>query len=473
VNKVLEVLKAQWVAFSLLAAVLVVLPLSWYFSTTMRASQLTKLQTEIGADAKELGNPRVNYSVAPLIAGGPTVEESAVPNEVLTAYFKAARDRQQEQAASLFQEALTMNAGKRVSADGTVQTLVPGLLPDPSETEIDVKRFQMIRAFTEDAPRRLIERARAGMPPDRDVIARELGEQLTTMTRAKLPPGKADPALLSDADRAEIRAKLMGLRVDRYRNVASALNFYADASIFGVPAAQAEGGALPSMATCFDWQMQYYAWEDVVSAILTANEAARAGGVPAAVVKRVEFIGAYSTFVSNAPLAPSGASGEPVPETPRTGPETSPEGGVMPLKYEVSVTGRVSGPGSGQHLYDLRTVDVRVIVSAKNLPQFLDALAQTNFISVLDVDIQSVDSNDELRKGFFYGDEAVVRASIKLETVWLRDWTMKIMPLEVRVALGVPEPAGSTPPADPNAPAVPAAPAPAGGTPGNRAPSAG
>jgi len=100
-------------------------------------------------------------------------------------------------------------------------------------------------------------------------------------------------------------------------------------------------------------------------------------------------------------------------------------------------------------------------------------LAQTNFISVLDVDIQSVDSNDELRKGFFYGDEAVVRASIKLETVWLRDWTMKIMPLEVRVALGVPEPAGSTPPADPNAPAVPAAPAPAGGTPGNRAPSAG
>ncbi len=470
-NKVLAVLKAQWLPFSLLGAVVVALPLSYYFSTSMRASQLTKLQAEIGTDAKELGNPKVNYAVTPLIAGGATVEESAVPNEVLTAHFKGARDRQQDQAASLFAEAMAMNVGKRMAADGTVQTLIPGLFPDPSENDIDVKRFQMIRAFTQDAPRRLIERSRAGMPPERDVIGRELAEQQTVMTRAKLPPGKADPSMLSDADRAEIRQKLMDLRVERYRNVAAALNFYADASVFAVPAMGDGTGSLPSMAQCFDWQMQYYAWEDVLNAILTVNEGARAGGVPAAVVKRVEFIGVYSSFGLSSPSASPVPTtpGEPVPETPRVGPETPPEGGAMPVKFDVSVTGRVSGQGSGQHLYDLRTVDIRVIASAKNLPRFLDALAQTNFISVLDVDIQSVDSNDELKKGFFYGDEAVVRASIKLETVWLRDWTMKIMPRDVRVSLGVPEPAGSTP-ADPNAPAAPGAP---GADPSKPTPAAG
>ena len=53
---------------------------------------------------------------------------------------------------------------------------------------------------------------------------------------------------------------------------------------------------------------------------------------------------------------------------------------------------------------------------------FIDALTATNFIAVLDLDLDKADTFADLREGFYYGDEHVVRATLKLEFVLLRAW---------------------------------------------------
>jgi hypothetical protein len=50
----------------------------------------------------------------------------------------------------------------------------------------------------------------------------------------------------------------------------------------------------------------------------------------------------------------------------------------------------------------------------------------------------------DLERGYYYGPEHVVRATITIESVWLRNWVGPLMPASVKRSLGVPEP---TPPA--------------------------
>lgn len=466
-NKYVLMLKAQWMPLSLLLAVLIALPLSYYFSDSWHRASMKKVQDVIDADAKEINGAKVTYGLTPLIPGGEKVELATNPNQILTDFFKAEREKQSAQATQLYEEAWKLNAGKRLLPDGSIQTLEPGLLPQPSDAELDVKRYNLLRTFSELFPRRQLDRAKAGLPPDRDVIAREVMEAYQTLVKAKLPTGKNDPKLLADADWAEIREKLAQLRIERTKAAALRMSFYADQYIFRVPQLSQYQDKQPSLAQCFDWQIQSYVMEDIFAAIALVNDAANTGGVPAAVVKRVEDIGVFQRFGrEQAASAPAAPGAEAAPTVAVAGTEVPPDGGTMPVNYANSITGRVSGPGTGNNLYDLRPAEIKVVVSAKNLPKFLNALAQTNFISVLDVDLLAVDSNDELKKGYYYGEEPVLRATIRLETLWMREWTRKIMPKEVRDELGVPDP---NPPAaaDPNAPA-PAAPAAPATTPAPR-----
>jgi hypothetical protein len=106
-------------------------------------------------------------------------------------------------------------------------------------------------------------------------------------------------------------------------------------------------------------------------------------------------------------------------------------------------------------MYDLRSCNVVAVVSAKGLPQFLDALARTNFMTVLDCDFDAIDPVEDLKAGFYYGNDAVVRVRLRVETAWLREWTKKYMPADFRTEIGIP----------PDAPVDPAAAAAPGGSP--------
>jgi hypothetical protein len=115
-------------------------------------------------------------------------------------------------------------------------------------------------------------------------------------------------------------------------------------------------------------------------------------------------------------------------------------------------------------MYDLRQVMVTAVVSAKSLPKWLDAIAKTNFMTVLDMDVEAIDAFEHLKAGYYYGNDPVVTVKLVIETAWLREWTKKYMPADVRAELGI---APDAPPVDPAAPGAPnAAPAPAPGATG-------
>jgi hypothetical protein len=124
---------------------------------------------------------------------------------------------------------------------------------------------------------------------------------------------------------------------------------------------------------------------------------------------------------------------------------------MVPLDPTISVTGRAAGQGNT--VYDVRRVRMTVVVSSARLQEFLEAIARTNFMTVIDLDLADVDAWSDLKKGYFYGSEHVVKATIGIETVWLRSWMSHFMPSRMKQALNVPE----APAADGSAPA-PAAP---------------
>jgi hypothetical protein len=100
-----------------------------------------------------------------------------------------------------------------------------------------------------------------------------------------------------------------------------------------------------------------------------------------------------------------------------------------------SVTGRVSHDGN--QLYDVRPVTLSLIVSSERLPEILDAISSTNFMSVIDLDVSRVDPWEDLKQGYYYGDEHVVRVDLTIETIWLRQWLKAYMPATVKTLMKV------------------------------------
>jgi hypothetical protein len=130
--------------------------------------------------------------------------------------------------------------------------------------------------------------------------------------------------------------------------------------------------------------------------------------------------------------------------------------GMMPLDPGRSITGRYGGDGNT--LYDVRRARLTVIVSSARLQEFLEAIPRTNFMTVTDLDLAEVKAWDDLKKGYYYGPEHVVKATVDVESVWLRSWVAPYMPSRLKAAFKIPEPAPdalgaptpSTPPTPPN-----------------------
>ena len=119
---------------------------------------------------------------------------------------------------------------------------------------------------------------------------------------------------------------------------------------------------------------------------------------------------------------PSGPLGEP---------NVSLDVAVQP-DYTVSLTGRKSNA-----LFDVRSVQLVVVVETASLPALVDALAQQNFVTITDMSLQPASAFKAAEFGYMFGAEPVSRVTLTLETVWFRKWTAPWMPQTVRDALGI------------------------------------
>jgi hypothetical protein len=98
----------------------------------------------------------------------------------------------------------------------------------------------------------------------------------------------------------------------------------------------------------------------------------------------------------------------------------------------VSPTGRVSNT-----LYDVVQFDLVVDVEANMVPVFLADLTRNQFIYVDQLNLESVDSVAMKAQGYLYGEKPVVRLTLKCEMLFLRGWTVPLMPPDIKQQLGV------------------------------------
>jgi hypothetical protein len=82
-------------------------------------------------------------------------------------------------------------------------------------------------------------------------------------------------------------------------------------------------------------------------------------------------------------------------------------------------------------------VNLKVVVDYQHLPDFFDNLSKVNFMTVIRMDLKSLDEYEALKNGFVYGSNDCVTADILIETLWLRDWTSRLTPKGIRTALGI------------------------------------
>ena len=77
-----------------------------------------------------------------------------------------------------------------------------------------------------------------------------------------------------------------------------------------------------------------------------------------------------------------------------------------------------------------------MVAETDAIPVVMDALARRNFITVIDARIRPLDSFAAAEEGYIYGAKPVSLVSLKLESLWLREWTGPFMPDDLRARLG-------------------------------------
>ena len=349
----------------------------------------------------------------------------------MTEWAAQQRRERLEQTNSIVAEATERNRRAR-------GPLVEGLYPNPPGNDAATKRrMREYLEFMTGSSRsgepswyqRTLQEAGAGQLPPAGALAQALSEQRErdeAIASAESEQGQVD------AERqAQIDENLVSRRIGEYRRHAQGFSFYADQSVLGghplfpPPSMEARSGAqVPQHEEGYMWMADAWLLEDILAAVRAANTGA--GGerteVELSPVKRI-----VSLSIDQLPLFSGGSDqGGAISDGGR---------GRVPRDPSVSITGRISSDAN--NVYDVRRVELELIASSESLPRVIEAFHNTGMMTVTDLDLEEFDPWEDLRQGYVYGNEHVVKASMNIEVISLRSWTTQFMPATVKQILGV------------------------------------
>ncbi|MBX3386331.1 MAG: hypothetical protein KF768_07160 [Phycisphaeraceae bacterium] len=405
-------LKSNWLIVVLCLVAIAALPAAIVVSMGMSTKLREEVQKKLNEDYNAVNSNKVAYYV-PLLTGERKLERNTEVNPLLNDLYAKAYEAFNAKGIEAARVGEAFNKGNH-------ELLVDGFFPAPDRLVEATKRTEFLRRYSRTFHEGLLQRMRAGMPPSAielsEVMRQHLASHLERLTNER---GSSE---MNDDESIKLQNEMFAIRLGRYRSRAAEISIYADLSSFDGVAAVDPTAPLSMLQA---WDLQERAWlhSDVVKAIEHVNGGGSAGGgVQASIVKRLLRV------APDRAVFEGGGVAQFDPGTDRA-----------PVNYSRSLTGRVSGPGSQNRWYDLRVVTLEFIASSRRLPEFIDALASTNFITVLELDLAAVDVFDDLRHGFYYGDEHIVRVTMRLESVMLRSWRTASMPQDVKKALGIAE----------------------------------
>ncbi len=455
---ILGKLKGRLVIIVMVVLILAMLPTAWFISNKLNKRIVESQSQAYNEENQKITRAsKVTYSL-PQISESESLDELSVtraPNDRVTDWFKEQRELRAAQLETITDRVLELNAQDR--------TRLVSEFPPPADADKRTSQRAVMqlarsitgsgRGFDRSAYDILFERMGGGTPPDPVEVGESVAEYNERERDLLISQSGSDDGKIDPDDLEELSERLVDRRIGEYRRVAREFSFYGGAEVvmgevdqrssmqFAGSRGRSSGGAQSMIPTevpeannasvieGYIWQWDYWFIEDMLRAVGRANVDLTGDLTPVdqSVVKRIESIKIDQFTIEEPDDAANDAFGGSFGSagTPRGGSDT-------PTK--VTLTGRPASDPS----FDTRHATLTVIVSPNRLPEFLDAIRASGLMTVTDVDLQEIDVWSHLSQGYFYGDDVyVMRATIGIESVWLRNWTKDFMPAAVRTALGI------------------------------------
>ncbi len=435
IKPVLAWAKKNLVSVIAIVVALAAFPSMFIISSGRVAALRAQVEQEVNSDLRDLNSISVNYQAPTLDPATPGVSFSRAPNAATTAAMESLIAAARSEAERLAGIALESNRPDR-------EPLVRGLFPEPNPSESTAKRQEMARTRP-GATRDLLRQIGAGGPPAPDMVLDRIATRFDAERRRLLGADAPDTATLPAEERERIREELGRERLGIYQSRAGDITFYATPDALVSVSAWDETRGAPPLERCWEWQWSHWIHEDVLRAIARANTD-EAGQPYSAVSGPIKRLLGLSVPDWNLEAAASTATGQP--------PASASLAGEIRRDFEVSVTGHSGWPASQNPMYDVRYADLSLLVDSSRLAWVVEAFARAGLMAVVSVSVEDYDPAGELAEGYFYGRDHIVRVSMRVETLWLRQWMAPMVPRSLRTAMGVPDswanPATATPAAD-------------------------
>jgi hypothetical protein len=411
----------------------------------------TSLQERMQSQARPLGSlDSLKNQTIMFPNADPTQPEKQVRNVSINPpiieRFRQIYGQFDQQYRDLYQIAVARNQlGKQPMLDGLFPT------PDTFGRPFDAKNeyLRQLRSFLESPGEQspsaegLFPAAlNAGLATDPSRLDNEVADaEQATYSAIVSRRGEARETGLTDDERDDILAAKRQRYIDILQDTATQIDVYVDAmnprdpySPFEVMPWAVDDGS-PAIPNVWEGQMQLWVLQDLVSAIAMANaqaaESSDRQGVPASVVKRLLSIRVLPGYVG---LTSSGMAGDEVSATANPDRYITSPTETQPVNFVVSPTGRTTNG-----IYLVRHAEITAHVAFNKLPLLVNAIDATNFASVIDVDFVGVSPYETLAQRYFYGGDDVVEATIRVESLWFRDWLSPLMPDTIRTRVAQPD----------------------------------
>ncbi|MBL8744954.1 MAG: hypothetical protein JNK58_01215 [Phycisphaerae bacterium] len=447
-KQIMPWLKANLVSVISVAVAIIAAPLMLFFARGWEKSLHNGVEGEVASYVQQLDGSDVNYVIDPYLSGQQPISVKSPPNEATTNAVSSLLQGVVAGSAAAHQKAVEFNQADKpllIHSESPRERLFPD---NPDEST----RLRLLDQLIERWPKAnadLIAEFRAGSPPDAARVKAVLEDMRAKEIERRTTGGSE--ANLNEAERQQVLQLLGKTRLELYRQSATELSFYAHPSVFKNVQPWDRSKVLP-MSTAWDWQHTYWVHRDVMKALALANTDSLGAFRPVYLgpVKIVESI-----TVLKPGEKPGGGFGRDTGDRSAAGALGGGGGGgptdgaaEVQRNYTLSHTGRAAAPVAPNPLYDIRYADIVLIADSSRLPQVIAAFGRVNFMTVVGVNLEEFDPVPMLSAGYDTGSDHLVRASLRVETIWLRSWMKQWMPAEVRKSLGIPDdPAANAPPA--------------------------
>jgi len=444
-SKALGFLKRRWVPLACALVVIGAPLVAWLTLGIVRDPVAARVKERLDAFEKLGTLERTNIDIR--MPDGSSKSESAYVNAKLIDDLTKHHEALAADAAEIYKSAVARNRAQR----GLVKGL-DAYLPKPKDEnlgDVNLLRENALPLLQSARDALLASMKVAGPAKSEEVldrVQRAEAEHLTGVLMKKSRAEVTDPKEL-----AELNARLVETRLAAVVESAASIEFYVRPRaivwrdrLSPPKESDAKSAAAVDLALAQLFQFQWDLWvvEDVLSAIRKLN-AKTPGGPLQSPVKCLNLLQVNAI----AGLGGGDAAGDGAAAEPASGEPIDPKAEVAP-DYAASFTGLHSN-----QLYDVRESTLVVVCETSAVPRLVNALAAQNFIVVSGLSMLPVDTFAEARQGYAYGPKPCSEVTLRLQSVWLRDWTTERMPKAMMTAIKT---AGKPAPPEAQAPAVPA-----------------